>query len=127
MFFAKKKDIVGIDIGSSSIKLVQLKEQKGVFLLQSVGVIPLPPEAIVADYRKIRAKDPSRPVLLRLLKQARLELKQIAVERKNLKAQMKDTEKDRKNAIKANDAAERAEKAAVITTINSGWWAGGDK
>lgn len=47
MFFSKKKEIVGIDIGSSSVKLVQLKEQKGAYTLQNVGVLPLPPEAIV--------------------------------------------------------------------------------
>jgi type IV pilus assembly protein PilM len=47
MFFSKKKEIVGIDIGSSSVKLVQLKEQKGTYILQNVGVIPLPAEAIV--------------------------------------------------------------------------------
>lgn len=47
MFFTKKKDIVGIDIGSSSIKLVQLVEQKGEFLLQNLGILPLPAEAIV--------------------------------------------------------------------------------
>jgi type IV pilus assembly protein PilM len=47
MVFAKKKEIVGIDIGSSSVKLVQLKENKGTYLLQNVGIIPLPSEAIV--------------------------------------------------------------------------------
>jgi len=46
-FFNKKKEIVGIDIGSSSVKLVQLKEQKGSYQLLNVGIIPLPPEAIV--------------------------------------------------------------------------------
>jgi type IV pilus assembly protein PilM len=47
MFLAKKKEIIGIDIGSSSVKLVQLKEQKGVYTLQNVGILPLPLEAIV--------------------------------------------------------------------------------
>ncbi|KAF0219009.1 MAG: type IV pilus assembly protein [Geobacteraceae bacterium] len=47
MFFQRKKEIVGIDIGSSSVKLVQLKEQKGLYCLQNVGISPLPPEAIV--------------------------------------------------------------------------------
>lgn len=47
MFLSKKKDLVGIDIGSSSVKLVQLKEQKGQFQLQNVGILPLPAEAIV--------------------------------------------------------------------------------
>jgi type IV pilus assembly protein PilM len=47
MFLSMKKEIIGIDIGSSSVKLVQLKEQKGVFTLQNVGILPLPLEAIV--------------------------------------------------------------------------------
>ncbi|OGR25108.1 MAG: pilus assembly protein PilM [Desulfuromonadales bacterium GWD2_54_10] len=47
LFFNKKREVVGIDIGSSSVKLVQLKEQKGTYHLLNVGIIPLPPEAIV--------------------------------------------------------------------------------
>jgi len=47
MFLSAKKDLVGIDIGSSAIKLVQLKESKGVYKLQTFGVKPLPGEAIV--------------------------------------------------------------------------------
>lgn len=48
MFFSgKKKEIIGVDLGSSSIKLVHLKEQKGGYVLQNIGVAPLPPEAIV--------------------------------------------------------------------------------
>ena len=47
LFFNKKREVVGIDIGSSSVKLVQLKEQKGTYHLLNVGIMPLPPEAIV--------------------------------------------------------------------------------
>jgi len=47
MFLSMKKEIIGIDIGSSSVKLVQIKEQKGVYILQNVGILPLPLEAIV--------------------------------------------------------------------------------
>lgn len=47
MLFAKKKDLIGIDVGSTSIKLVQLKEVKGGYELESLGLVPLPPEAIV--------------------------------------------------------------------------------
>lgn len=47
MFISKKRDIVGIDIGSSSVKLVQVREQKGIYHLQNVGILPLPAEAIV--------------------------------------------------------------------------------
>ncbi|MEZ4600215.1 MAG: type IV pilus assembly protein PilM [Syntrophotaleaceae bacterium] len=42
-----KKNVVGIDVGSSSIKLVQLKEVKGRYRLLNLGVAQLPPEAIV--------------------------------------------------------------------------------
>jgi type IV pilus assembly protein PilM len=47
MLFAAKKEIIGIDIGSSSVKLVQLREAKGAYQLVSLGMAPLPPEAIV--------------------------------------------------------------------------------
>src|SRR4030043_1523741 len=47
MILGKKKDVVGLDIGSSSIKLVELREGKGGFKLQNLAISPLPPEAIV--------------------------------------------------------------------------------
>jgi len=47
IFFKKKKEVVGIDIGSSSVKVVQLKYNKGSFQLLNAGISPLPPEAIV--------------------------------------------------------------------------------
>lgn len=47
MLFTKKKDVVGVDIGTTSIKVVQLKGQVGAYQLQSIGIVPLPPEAIV--------------------------------------------------------------------------------
>ncbi|MCK5914269.1 MAG: type IV pilus assembly protein PilM [Desulfuromusa sp.] len=45
--FASKKDIVGIDIGSSAVKVVSLREARGTFYLQNVGIMPLAPETIV--------------------------------------------------------------------------------
>ena len=47
MIFRKKKGVIGLDIGSSSIKLVELMEGKNGLGLQSLGIAPLPPEAIV--------------------------------------------------------------------------------
>jgi len=47
MLFSSKRETVGIDIGSSSVKLVQLREQKGAYHLMNVGILPLPAEAIV--------------------------------------------------------------------------------
>lgn len=49
MIFGKKKNLVGLDIGSSSIKMVQLKDRgkgKGYELI-NFGIQPLPREAIV--------------------------------------------------------------------------------
>ncbi|MCZ6726630.1 MAG: type IV pilus assembly protein PilM [Acidobacteria bacterium] len=48
MFWTRSKGVVGLDIGSSSIKLVELKARKnGEYVLQRVGVEPLSQEAIV--------------------------------------------------------------------------------
>ena len=48
MFFSKSKNVVGLDIGSSAIKLVELKEKKGgSFSLVKLGLERLSPEAIV--------------------------------------------------------------------------------
>ena len=45
--FQKKRDLIGIDIGSSSVKLVQLKDVRGGYQLVNLGMATLPPEAIV--------------------------------------------------------------------------------
>ena len=48
MFFSRSKAVVGLDVGSSAVKLVELKEKKaGEYYLQRVGIEPLSPEAIV--------------------------------------------------------------------------------
>ena len=44
---SRSKLAVGLDIGSSGVKLVQLKEKKGGYSLVAYGTAPLPPEAIV--------------------------------------------------------------------------------
>ncbi|MDY7095403.1 MAG: type IV pilus assembly protein PilM [Acidobacteriota bacterium] len=47
MLFSRSKSVVGLDIGSSAVKLVELKERKGDFQLVHLGMDPLSPEAIV--------------------------------------------------------------------------------
>ncbi len=48
MLFSRSKGIVGLDIGSATVKLVELKEKKGgMYQLVRIGVEPLSPEAIV--------------------------------------------------------------------------------
>jgi type IV pilus assembly protein PilM len=45
--FGRKKDVIGIDIGSSSIKLVEIKEVKKGYQLTNFGIAELHPETIV--------------------------------------------------------------------------------
>jgi type IV pilus assembly protein PilM len=47
LFSRSKKGVVGLDIGSSAVKLIELREKKGEFHLQRLGIEPLSPEAIV--------------------------------------------------------------------------------
>jgi type IV pilus assembly protein PilM len=44
---AKKRETVGLDIGASSVKAVQLKKARGGYELVRLGIIPLHPETIV--------------------------------------------------------------------------------
>src|ERR1700744_1670701 len=44
---ARGKPVVGLDIGTSSVKLCQLRRTKKGYALQSFGIVPLPSEAIV--------------------------------------------------------------------------------
>jgi len=45
--FSRAKSVVGLDIGSSAVKIAELRDKKGVFQLQKVAVEALSPEAIV--------------------------------------------------------------------------------
>ena len=45
--FSRTRGLVGLDIGSFALKLVELNERKGSYTLQSLGVETLSPEAIV--------------------------------------------------------------------------------
>ncbi len=45
--FSRSKGVVGLDIGSFAIKLVELNNRKGTYSLRSLGIEPLSPEAIV--------------------------------------------------------------------------------
>lgn len=49
MFSRKSKSTVGLDIGSSSVKLIKLDHNKNGHSVAALGIRELPPEAIVAD------------------------------------------------------------------------------
>ncbi len=42
-----KKQLLGLDIGSSAVKAIQMKETKGRYVLEKFGIKPLEPEVIV--------------------------------------------------------------------------------
>jgi type IV pilus assembly protein PilM len=71
------RQLLGLDIGSSAIKLVQLKEQKGRYILQKFGIKPLEPEVIVDG----TVMDAARvvTVIKDLLKETEVRLKNVAM------------------------------------------------
>ena len=75
--FSPQRQLLGLDIGSSSIKLVQIKEQRGHHILQKFGVKELEPEVIVDG----TVMDEGRVVsaIKELLAEQNVKLKQVAV------------------------------------------------
>lgn len=76
MFFSSK-DTIGLDIGSSSLKLVQLKERKGGYELETFELMQLPPEIIVEgsiidSLRLVEA-------IKELIKKAKVRAKNVAI------------------------------------------------
>jgi type IV pilus assembly protein PilM len=47
MFFGSEENLTGLDIGSGSIKILQLKKSKGTFKVERFGIKALPTETIV--------------------------------------------------------------------------------
>jgi type IV pilus assembly protein PilM len=72
-----KRQLVGLDIGSSGIKLVQLKENRGRYVLQKFGFKPLEPEVIVDG----TVMDEGRVVsaIKELFDELKVKVKQVAV------------------------------------------------
>ena len=45
--FLRSNKLVGLDIGTSSVKMVELEEDKGNFIIKNFGIAKLPKETIV--------------------------------------------------------------------------------
>jgi type IV pilus assembly protein PilM len=75
--FTPKRQLVGLDIGSSGIKLVQLKENRGRYILQKFGFKPLEPEVIVDG----TVMDEGRVVsaIKELFEETNIKVRQVAV------------------------------------------------
>jgi type IV pilus assembly protein PilM len=75
--FGRNKQLLGLDIGSSAIKVVQIKEVNGKYFLQKFGMKPLEPEVIVDG----TVMDAGRVVMAikELLKETNIKLKNVAI------------------------------------------------
>jgi type IV pilus assembly protein PilM len=71
------KNLIGVDIGSSAIKVCQVKETRKGLLLQRVGFAPLPPRAIVDG----QVRDASMVVetLRRVFSESKIRLREVAL------------------------------------------------
>lgn len=47
MLFSRKRELIGLDIGSNSIKLVQIARTKKGLVLKNLGIVGLPPDTII--------------------------------------------------------------------------------
>ena len=75
--FSPKRQLLGLDIGSSGIKMVQLKEIRGRYILQKFGVKELEPEVIVDG----TVMDEGRVVsaIKELIEESNTKIKQVAI------------------------------------------------
>lgn len=72
-----KRGLLGIDISSSAIKLVELKKKKGQYHVESYAVAPLPEGAASEDV--LNMVEPTAEVIKKTLKDSRTKLKHCAL------------------------------------------------
>jgi len=72
-----KKEAIGLDIGSSTIKLAELKETKRGYQLKNIGEALLPPEAIVN--KVITNREAVSDVLYTLVEDLRVKTKNVVI------------------------------------------------
>ncbi len=77
MFGSKGKRLVGLDIGTSSVKAVVLKKSAKGYSLESLGIEPLPPEVIVD--RSILDAAVVVDAITKLFSQNRIKVKDVAI------------------------------------------------
>jgi len=75
--FLGKKEVVGLDIGSNSIKLAELKESKKGYQLKNLGETLLPPEAIVN--KVITNRDAVSEAIYSLVEELRVKTKNAVI------------------------------------------------
>jgi len=77
MILFPKKDIIGIDIGSSSVKIVELQKERNGYKLKNVGIGYLPPGTIVDG--DVKDKDPIINIIKNLVSNLDIKTKNVAI------------------------------------------------
>lgn len=77
IFESKPKPVIGLDISSTAIKLVELSRHGSGYRVESYAVRPLPPNAVVE--KNINEVEPVADVLRNLIVQSKTKLKNAAV------------------------------------------------
>jgi type IV pilus assembly protein PilM len=77
MFFRKKDQLVGLDIGSSRIKVAVLKETSKGYVLQKLGMTPIPSGLI--DEGRIMDADAVAEIIRTLFRSHRIKHKNVAI------------------------------------------------
>ena len=72
-----EKNLVGVDIGTSSIKVVQLKESRKRYTVTRYGFAPLPPQTIVDGH--IMSASTVTETLMRVFRDNRISQKEVAI------------------------------------------------
>ncbi|AZZ94400.1 type IV pilus assembly protein PilM [Hahella sp. KA22] len=77
LFGKKKQPVLGLDISSTSVKLIELSQQGSRYRVDSYAVEPLPPNAVVE--KNINDAEAVGEVISRVVSKARINTKQAAV------------------------------------------------
>lgn len=76
-WLSRRKELVGLDIGSSSIKAVQLQRLRNRYRLCALGIAPIDPETIVDG--KIMDADRVSSVIRQIFEENKIDVKEVAV------------------------------------------------
>lgn len=77
MIISKKNQLIGLDIGSYSIKLVEIEHKKKEKLLKNIGIAYIPPESISAG--EIKDPYPIKQAIIELFNNLKVKNKKVAV------------------------------------------------
>ncbi|MBC8464830.1 MAG: type IV pilus assembly protein PilM [Parcubacteria group bacterium] len=123
---AKNNSVIGIDIGSSFMKVVQLKRKNGKAILETYGELALGPYADAAIGQATQlSPDKITPILLDLLKEANVTTKNAGVSlplQSSLLSLMKMPNVDEKKLAQMIPIEARKYIPVPVSEVSLDWW-----